>query len=145
MRLRDMQILSAGYLLFTLLPLPGISLCLFYNTTGHPCPGCGMTRALHHLLTGDVLAAVRYHSVSLALLPVLLFFISTIFLPPAARLYNENRNRFNLGIMAGAVVVVLYGILRWIVAEGVIPSLQPFFAEFSEPPIIKSLLQTFFH
>jgi len=32
-------------------PLPG---CLFYEFTGLYCPGCGMTRALHALVHGDL-------------------------------------------------------------------------------------------
>ncbi len=32
--------------------------CAFHATTGLWCPGCGLTRATHHLLTGDVAAAL---------------------------------------------------------------------------------------
>ena len=32
--------------------------CPFHAITGLWCPGCGMTRALHHLLHGDVAGAV---------------------------------------------------------------------------------------
>ena len=32
-------------------PLPG---CVFYQFTGLYCPGCGMTRALHALVHGDL-------------------------------------------------------------------------------------------
>lgn len=35
--------------------------CPFLWLTGHPCPGCGMTRALLTLLQGDVPGAFRYH------------------------------------------------------------------------------------
>ena len=36
-------------------PFPG---CAFRAATGLWCPGCGLTRGTHHLLTGDPLAAV---------------------------------------------------------------------------------------
>ncbi|MFN6121246.1 MAG: DUF2752 domain-containing protein [Actinomycetes bacterium] len=36
-------------------PFPG---CAFRAATGLWCPGCGLTRATHHLLTGDPLAAI---------------------------------------------------------------------------------------
>jgi Protein of unknown function (DUF2752) len=32
--------------------------CPFNALTGHWCPGCGMTRATHHLLTGHPIAAL---------------------------------------------------------------------------------------
>lgn len=32
--------------------------CAFHRATGLWCPGCGMTRATHHLLHGDVVGAV---------------------------------------------------------------------------------------
>jgi hypothetical protein len=42
--------------------------CPFHAATGWWCPGCGLTRATHHLLHGDVLAALSFH----ALAPVVL-------------------------------------------------------------------------
>lgn len=146
MKLRDLQILSTGYLLISLLPAPGgFSLCPFYNTTGHPCPGCGMTRAIHHIVTGDLIKAVVYHPVSFALLPVLLFFVATIFVRPAAHLYNENKKLFAAGTGLGAIVLLLYGILRWAVAAGAFPELEPHFAQFHEPVLLRQLLHPFFH
>jgi len=35
--------------------------CPFRLATGLWCPGCGLTRAAHHLLTGDVPAALRFN------------------------------------------------------------------------------------
>jgi hypothetical protein len=32
--------------------------CVFHQATGLWCPGCGMTRATHHLLHADVMAAL---------------------------------------------------------------------------------------
>jgi hypothetical protein len=50
-------------LLSFLVPRGGlpVSLCVFYNVTGLPCPGCGLTRSLasiSHLCLGE---ALRYH------------------------------------------------------------------------------------
>ena len=42
--------------------------CPFHAATGLWCPGCGMTRAVHHLVTGDVTSALS----SNVLLPVVL-------------------------------------------------------------------------
>jgi hypothetical protein len=35
--------------------------CPFRTLTGWWCPGCGLTRATHHLLRGDVTQALRYN------------------------------------------------------------------------------------
>lgn len=38
-----------------------LSICLFRNVTGIPCPGCGMTRAFALLARGDWRAALAMH------------------------------------------------------------------------------------
>jgi hypothetical protein len=35
--------------------------CPFRTLTGWWCPGCGLTRATHHLFRGDVVQAARYN------------------------------------------------------------------------------------
>lgn len=35
--------------------------CPFRALTGWWCPGCGLTRATHHLLRGDVIQALRFN------------------------------------------------------------------------------------
>ena len=35
--------------------------CPFRTLTGWWCPGCGLTRATHHLFRGDVVQALRYN------------------------------------------------------------------------------------
>ena len=35
--------------------------CPFRTLTGWWCPGCGLTRATHHLLRGDLTQALRYN------------------------------------------------------------------------------------
>jgi hypothetical protein len=44
--------------------------CLLYQTTGLLCPGCGSLRALHQLLHGQVLAAIRYNALLVLSAPV---------------------------------------------------------------------------
>lgn len=46
--------------------------CLFTLALGHPCPGCGMTRALLALLHGDLAAAWGHNRLSPLVLPLLL-------------------------------------------------------------------------
>lgn len=43
--------------------------CLFHALTGLQCPGCGTTRALHHLLHGDVAGAFRLNAMLFVVAP----------------------------------------------------------------------------
>ncbi|MEA2162834.1 MAG: hypothetical protein QOK37_961 [Thermoanaerobaculia bacterium] len=43
--------------------------CVFHQLTGLQCPGCGTTRALHHLLHGDVAGAFHYNAMLFVVAP----------------------------------------------------------------------------
>jgi hypothetical protein len=47
----------------------GYPQCVFHALTGWQCPGCGTTRALHHLLHGDVAGAFRLNAMLFVTLP----------------------------------------------------------------------------
>jgi hypothetical protein len=49
--------------------MPG---CLFRKMTDLECPGCGMTRATHALLHGNISEAFQFNPVGLILLPIAL-------------------------------------------------------------------------
>ena len=55
--------------------------CPFHALTGWWCPGCGMTRATHHLLHGDLIAALRFN----ALFPFVLALVTVAWLDWYAR------------------------------------------------------------
>lgn len=57
----------------------GVSICIVRTVTGVPCPGCGTTRSVIHVLHGEVLDAVKSNPLGLlavAALGVLPFWIA---------------------------------------------------------------------
>ena len=86
--------------------------CPFRALTGLYCPGCGSLRALHRLLHGDVLAAVKLNPLMVLSLPFLMYSagsravgvaqgrgLPSVFLPAK-------------WIWALLVVIILYGVWR---------------------------------
>lgn len=66
-----LALLLAGGVALIALPMATLetapSVCVFRNVLGHPCPGCGMTRAVSAAIHGDFRAAWQYnHLVTLA-------------------------------------------------------------------------------
>lgn len=43
--------------------------CVFLSMTGYKCPGCGSQRAIHAMLHGDVIGALRYNAFLLTAIP----------------------------------------------------------------------------
>jgi hypothetical protein len=48
--------------------------CQFHQLTGLDCPGCGAQRALHQLLHGHLIAAIRLNAMFVISLPLLAWF-----------------------------------------------------------------------
>jgi hypothetical protein len=44
--------------------------CVFHQITGLDCPGCGAQRALHQLLHGNIVAAIRLNTMFVLSLPI---------------------------------------------------------------------------
>jgi biotin transporter BioY len=53
----------------------GQTLCVFTWLTGYSCYGCGMTRALMHLIHFDLESAWQYNRLSFIVLPLFLVLI----------------------------------------------------------------------
>lgn len=49
--------------------------CVFLTLTGYKCPGCGCQRAVHSLLHGNFLDALRYNAFFLAAVPVIALYL----------------------------------------------------------------------
>jgi hypothetical protein len=83
--------------------------CLFRAFTGWQCPGCGSARALHALLHGHWVDALRLNPLAVAALP----------LAVAECLYNAGGGRPSLlsrlgsrSTLAIAAAVILFGVAR---------------------------------
>ena len=58
----------------------GRSICIYTNITGKNCYGCGMTRALMHILHFDFTAAWAYNKLAFAVFPLIaLFYLKWVF------------------------------------------------------------------
>lgn len=75
--------------------------CLLYSFTGIKCPGCGGQRAIHCLLHGELLRALRYNSLILTFLPA--FVIG---------LYTHKLSRYKWYPYLGITVILLYAVVR---------------------------------
>lgn len=85
--------------------------CAFLTLTGLKCPGCGTQRAIHALLHGNFLEAVRFNAMMVASVPLLaLYGYAEIVRKSKPRFYNKvNSTPIILTIF---VLVVLWWILR---------------------------------
>ena len=86
--------------------------CPFRALTGWWCPGCGMTRATHHLLQGDVVGALRFN----LLLPFVLTLIAIAWLDwygrTIGRRYTLEGRAPRWATTAAIGVAVAFGVLR---------------------------------
>ena len=86
--------------------------CIFRSTTGVPCPGCGMTRAVFSLITLDIPSAAFYHPM-VFFLPVLFLFIWK-----DGRLFRSKRLNLTILILIGALFLATYFIRLYLFYHG---------------------------
>jgi hypothetical protein len=82
--------------------------CVFYKTTGLQCPGCGSLRALHQLLHGNLLEALRLNTLLVLALPGLSIWALRHFL----RQGNGPSIKKGFWLWAALAIVLLFGIAR---------------------------------
>jgi hypothetical protein len=87
--------------------------CPFHRLTGWWCPGCGMTRGMHHLLTGDVAGALS----SNVFLPVVVLlggwlWLSWVWPTFTGRRLDGLQRVPEWAWVALASLAVIYGVLR---------------------------------
>ncbi len=86
--------------------------CIFRKITHLYCPGCGITRMLAAILTGDFYQALRYNPLICILLPLAIVYLVDY-------LINQARGRKSLLVRTPnwvwilmIVALVIYGIMR---------------------------------
>jgi hypothetical protein len=91
----------------------GLPLCTFHAMTGFDCPGCGATRATHELLHGRLLAAWRYNSLWVVLLPLAVYMALSEFrvLRGGRPLPGDLARQRTFWLSVGAVAIV-FAIVR---------------------------------
>jgi hypothetical protein len=85
--------------------------CVFLVVTGFKCPGCGSQRAIHALLHGNFIDALRYNAFFVAALPVIaLYFLNdyTKLLP--SKVDEVITHHYTIAVLG--VIVVLWWVLR---------------------------------
>ena len=77
------EVIAVIVLLFLALVDPATTIfapkCMFKYLTGYDCPACGIQRAIHTLLNGDVVTALRYNYFLLISIPYFLAVAITTF------------------------------------------------------------------
>jgi hypothetical protein len=84
--------------------------CVFHQTTGLWCPGCGTLRALHQLLHGHLVAAFRFNALFVLSIPLLCGYGLRLALAKAAGQPAPSVRPAWLWLALAAIVV--FGILR---------------------------------
>lgn len=104
--------------------LPEIPLCAFKGFTGRPCPGCGMTRSVVHLLHGDVVASLRFHPLGIVMVGALVVGTAGAFAGAIGR-----RDRvwewFDVKGAMAAIGFAVALVLLWVVRAFVVPEWSP--------------------
>ncbi len=87
--------------------------CYFHSTTGLWCPGCGLTRGFHQLLTGHPLAALGYNIfVPLVLVAIVGSWLNWVRTSWGQRAYRVPAWASRATATVLPVVLVLYAVLR---------------------------------
>ena len=94
--------------------------CVFHEITGLYCPGCGVTRMLYSLLSGDMYAAFRYNMLLFVCLPIIVFLgINYIY----AGFKNKKPLCFKIPNFIWIISIVI--LLIWMIIRNIFPYFAP--------------------
>lgn len=121
---RDRAILFGPFLFGLMLTVgspvsEGPTLCPFALVTGVACPGCGMTRAVSHLLHGDLGIALRYHPLVPMVVLGAVAAWARFMLRRGGRLAPMKGRTVNVILIASAISLLAVWVLR--LATGSLP------------------------
>jgi hypothetical protein len=85
--------------------------CVFLVITGYKCPGCGSQRAIHSLLHGNLIDALRYNAFFLAALPLIALYLINDYTKLIPKKVGEVITH-HYTIAAIGIIVVLWWVLR---------------------------------
>lgn len=85
--------------------------CPFYKLTGYQCPGCGMQRALHEILQGNLESAFLYNPLAFILFP---YIIMGLYFVLAKESVRRNKIKNMLYGKTAAIIVICGVILFWV-------------------------------
>lgn len=97
-----LAVVTAAFLLWT-----GSDLCVIKNTTGIPCPGCGLTRATLAMMTGDWPAVWTFHPLAPIVTPLAVGFMGWVLF----RALRRDTNLFTLPRFLPTPLLWLLGVL----------------------------------
>jgi hypothetical protein len=97
---------------------PGLEICLLKNTVGLPCPSCGTTRSVLHLLQGDLSTAFFLNP--LGIIAFVVMIVSPFWL--LYDYYNSKRTLWTVYLQflsffqnkIFSIVVIVLVLLNWI-------------------------------
>jgi hypothetical protein len=86
--------------------------CPFRTLTGWWCPGCGLTRATHHLFRGDLVQALRYNLFVVVILGGLAAAWTAWLTTSAGRPLGRQRSLPTWTPVAAIVALVAFAVVR---------------------------------
>ncbi len=93
--------------------------CIFYTLTGLKCPGCGTQRALHQLLNGNLIGALRYNALAVVAMPYILLGIFLLFSG-----HNHITDFLRKHLYEGRAVYVAFAVIvMFFVIRNIVPGL----------------------